>query len=201
MLGPEGTGSSHFSGAITGFTVLFFPVWLFQCRPESCLRSVRMTLKAGNSPVHQLFSHLLSVFFIRCFIFFISFYVDTWFHVEIGWILRWASFMLVALPMTLLIPQIGRGMNAIHRLSIFNILQPLLYLGGAFLLLFSVKIEPVHLILLNMITTVIAIFVVIYTFHPLFLIFAKQSGLFTKKRRSMASNSILGRSQTRALRS
>ncbi|MGB7808534.1 lipopolysaccharide biosynthesis protein [Methanoregula sp.] len=191
MLGPEGYGILAFFGAITGFTVLFFRfgsfsaagVLLAQCKDD--IKSRELT---GASIV---LAFIIGIFY-SCFIFFISFYVDTWFHVEIGWILRWASFMLVALPMTLLIPQIGRGMNAIHRLSIFNILQPLLYLGGAFLLLFSVKIEPVHLILLNMITTVIAIFVVIYTFHPLFSHLRETIGIIHQKTKEYGFQLYIG---------
>lgn len=167
MLGPEGYGILAFFGVITSFTVLFFRFGMFsatgvllaQCKDELKCREL-----TGASVVLAIIIGIV----YSCFIFFISFFIDGWFNVEIGWILRWSSFMLIALPMTLLVPQIGRGINAIHNISAFNILRPLLYLGGSLLLLFSVKIEPVHLIFLNLITMVITLIVIIHTFHPVF---------------------------------
>jgi len=166
-LGPDGYGILAFFGVVTSFTVLFFRfgtfssvgVLLAQCKDEIQAREL-----IGAS---ILLAFVIGIFY-SVFIFILSFFIDSWFNVEIGWILRWASLMLVALPMTLLVPQIGRGINAIFSISTFNILRPLLYLGGSLMILFSVKIEPVHLILLNCASTVIALLFIIHVFHPLF---------------------------------
>jgi len=166
-LGPVGYGILAFFGTTTSFTVLFFRFGTFSATGvmlAHCKDKIRTRELIGASVV---IAFIIGIFY-SCFIFFISFFIDGWFKVEIGWILRWASLMLIALPMTLLITQIGKGANAIHRLSAFNILRPALYLGGALLMLFAIKIEPVHLILLNLFTIVITITIVIHTFHPLF---------------------------------
>ncbi|MCD6573136.1 MAG: polysaccharide biosynthesis C-terminal domain-containing protein, partial [Thermoplasmata archaeon] len=87
---------------------------------------------------------------------------------NIGWILRYTSFMLIALPFTFLIPQVGRGMNKIERMSLFNVIPKVVYLLGALMLLKIIQIEPFHFILLNVFSTIIGILVIMHSFHPLF---------------------------------
>lgn len=166
-LGPEGYGIFAFFGVITSFSVLFFRFGIFSSTGVLLAQS-KDDIQTREFIGASVFLAFLIGLIYSVFIFLISFFIDGWFNVEIGWILRWTSLMLVALPMTLLVPQIGRGINAIYSISAFNILRPLLYLGGAVMILFSVKVEPVHLILVNYITTILALFFIIHAFHPLF---------------------------------
>jgi O-antigen/teichoic acid export membrane protein len=166
-LGPDGYGILAFFGVVTSFTVLFFRFGIFSAAGV-LLAQCKHEMQARELIGASVFLGFVIGIFYSIFIFILSFFIDGWFNVEIGWILRWASLMLVALPMTLLVPQIGRGINAIFSISAFNIIRPLLYLGGSLMILLSVTIEPVHLILLSCASTVIALFFIIHAFHPHF---------------------------------
>lgn len=167
VLGPEGYGILAFFIAITSFTVLFFRFGFFsasglliaQAKDEKKEREL-----IGASIIIALFVGASYSFFML----FLSFFVDSIFHTNIGWILRCTSFMLIALPFSMLIPQIGRGTNKIEQMSLFNVIPATVYLLGALMLLKLIQIEPFHFILLHIFATITGIFVVIYLFHPLF---------------------------------
>lgn len=167
VLGPEGYGILAFFLAITSFTVLFFRFGFFsasglliaQAKEERKEREL-----AGASIVVAFLVGISYSFFILI----LSFFVDDLFHTNIGWILRYTSFMLIALPFTFLIPQVGRGMNKIERMSLFNVIPKVVYLLGALMLLKIIQIEPFHFILLNVFSTIIGILVIMHSFHPLF---------------------------------
>ena len=167
VLGPEGYGILAFFLAITSFTVLFFRFGFFgstglliaQAKEERKEREL-----AGASIVIAFFIGISYSFFILI----LSFFVDDIFHTNIGWILRYTSFMLIALPFTFLIPQVGGGMNKIERMSLFNVIPKVIYLLGALMLLKIIQIEPFHFILLSIFSTIVSVFVVMHLFHPLF---------------------------------
>jgi len=167
VLGPEGYGILAFFLTITSFTVLFFRFGFFsasglliaQAKEERKEREL-----TGASIITAFFIGISYSFFILI----LSFFVDDIFHTNIGWILRYTSFMLIALPFTFLIPQVGRGMNKIERMSLFNVIPKVIYLLGALMLLKIIQIEPFHFILLNIFSTIIGILVVIRSFHPRF---------------------------------
>ncbi|MHA1659808.1 MAG: lipopolysaccharide biosynthesis protein [Promethearchaeota archaeon] len=167
VLGPEGYGILAFFLAITSFTVLFFRFGFFsasglliaQAKEERKEREL-----TGASIITALFIGISYSFFILI----LSFFVDDLFHTNISWILRYTSFMLIALPFTFLIPQVGRGTNKIERMSLFNVIPKVIYLLGALMLLKIIQIEPFHFILLSIFSTVVSVFVVMHSFHPLF---------------------------------
>ena len=167
ILGPAGYGILAFFFAITSFTVLFFRFGFFsasglliaQAKDERKEREL-----AGASVIIAFFIGISYSFFIL----FLSFFVDDIFDTNIGWILRYTSFILIALPFSMLIPQVGRGMNKIERMSLFNVIPTAIYLLGALMLLKIIQIEPFHFILLHIFATTIGIFVVINLFHPVF---------------------------------
>jgi len=167
VLGPEGYGILAFFLAVTSFTVLFFRFGFFsasglliaQAKEERKEREL-----TGASIIIAFFIGISYSFFILI----LSFFVDDLFHTNIGWILRYTSFMLIALPFTFLVPQVGRGTNKIERMSLFNVIPKVVYLLGALMLLKIIQIEPFHFILLSIFSTIVSVFVVMHSFHPLF---------------------------------
>lgn len=167
VLGPTGYGILAFFFAITSFTVLFFRFGFFsasglliaQAKEERKEREL-----TGASVITALFIGVSYSFFIL----FLSFFIDDIFHTNIGWILRYTSFILIAFPFSMLIPQVGRGMNKIERMSLFNVIPKVIYLLGALMLLKIIPIEPFHFILLSIFSTIIGVLVVIHSFHPIF---------------------------------
>lgn len=167
VLGPEGYGILAFFLAITSFTVLFFRFGFFSASGLLIAQAKEERKERELAGASIVIAFLIGISY-SFFILILSFFVDDIFHTNIGWILRYTSFMLIALPFTFLVPQVGRGMNKIERMSLFNVIPKVVYLLGALMLLKIIQIEPFHFILLNVFSTIIGILVVIRSFHPLF---------------------------------
>jgi O-antigen/teichoic acid export membrane protein len=167
ILGPVDYGILAFFLTITSFTVLFFRFGFFSASglliaQEKDERKERELI--GASIIVAFLIGLLYSFFILL----LSFFVDEIFGTNISWILRYTSILLITLPFSFLIPEIGRGTNKIGKLSIFNLIPQVIYILGMLMLLKIIQISIFHLILLKLFTTIISIFVVTYSFHPLF---------------------------------
>ena len=166
-LGPAGYGILAFFLAITSFTVLFFRFGFFSASGLLIAQSKDERKERELTGASVIVAFFIGVSY-SFFILFLSFFVDDIFHTNIGWILRYTSFLLVAMPFSLLIPDVGRGANKIERLSLFNVVPKVVYLLGALMLIKIIQIEPFHFILLSIFSTIISVFVVTYSFHPLF---------------------------------
>ncbi|MCD4801330.1 MAG: oligosaccharide flippase family protein [Anaerolineales bacterium] len=166
-LGPEGYGILAFFFSVTSFTVLFFRFGFFSASGLLIAQA-----KEERKERELIGASIVAAFFIgvsyAIFIFVLSFFVDDIFHTDVGWILRGTSILLIPLPCTFLIPQIGRGTNKIERLAAFNVVPTAFYLVGALVLLKMIQIEPFHFIFLHLFATIFGIFVVIKLFHPVF---------------------------------
>jgi len=167
VLGPEGYGILAFFLAITSFTVLFFRFGFFSASGLLIAQAKEERKERELTGASIIIAFLIGISY-SFFILILSFFVDDIFHTNIGWILRYTSFMLIALPFTFLIPQVGRGMNKIERMSLFNVIPKVVYLLGALMLLKIIQIEPFHFILLSIFSTIVSVFVVMHSFHPLF---------------------------------
>ena len=167
VLGPEGYGILAFFLAITSFTVLFFRFGFFSASGLLIAQAKEERKERELAGASIVIAFLIGISY-SFFILILSFFVDDIFHTNIGWILRYTSFMLIALPFTFLIPQVGRGMNKIERMSLFNVIPKVIYLLGALMLLKIIQIEPFHFILLSIFSTIIVVFVVMRLFRPLF---------------------------------
>lgn len=167
ILGPVGYGILAFFFAITSFTVLFFRFGFFSASGLLIAQAKEERKERELTGASVIVAFLIGISY-SFFILFLSFFVDDIFHTNIGWILRYTSFILVALPFGMLIPQVGRGTNKIERMSLFNVVPTAVYLLGALMLLKIIQIEPFHFILLHIFATTIGILVVINLFHPLF---------------------------------
>jgi O-antigen/teichoic acid export membrane protein len=163
--GPIGYGVLAFFTTFTGFTVIFFR---FGLASSICLMLVKT--KEIEKEKELIGAAVVIAFFVgitySLFTFISSFFVDDIFHTNVGWILRYVSVLVVALPFTLFIPQIGSGINNINLLSIFNIIPNMIYLLGALILLNLIQIEPFYFILLNLLSTLFSLLILIYGLHP-----------------------------------
>ena len=167
VLGPVGYGILAFFFTITSFTVLFFRFGFFSASGLLIAQANDERRERELTGASVIVAFLIGISY-SFFILFLSFFVDDIFHTNIGWILRYTSFLLIALPFGMLIPQVGRGMNKIERMSLFNVIPKVVYLLGALMLLKIIQIEPFHFILLSIFSTLIGILVVMHSFHPLF---------------------------------
>jgi O-antigen/teichoic acid export membrane protein len=167
FLGPAGYGILAFFLAITSFTVLFFRFGFFSASQLLIAQAKDKREERELTGASVIAAFLIGVSY-SFFILFLSFFVDDIFHTNIGWILRYSSFILIVLPFTFLIHSVGVGTNKIERLSFFNIIPTIVYLVGALMLLKIIQIEPFHFILLHIFSTLIGVLVVVKLFHPLF---------------------------------
>ncbi|PXF51574.1 MAG: hypothetical protein C4B55_04165 [Candidatus Methanophagaceae archaeon] len=167
VLGPEGYGILAFFFTITSFTVLFFRFGFFSASGLLIAQAKDERKERELAGASVIVAFLIGISY-SFFILFLSFFVDDIFNTNVGWILRYSSFLLIALPFGMLVPQVGRGMNKIERLSLFSVIPTAVYLLGALMLLKIIQIEPFHFILLSIFSTIVSVLVVMHSFHPLF---------------------------------
>ena len=167
ILGPKDYGILAFFGTLTGFSVLFFRFGFFSAG------GLLLAQEKEESKEQKLIGTLVLIglgvgLSFALFIFISSFFVDPIFHTNIGGILRILSPLLIVLPFSLLIPQIGRGTNKITNLSWFNVIPKVLYVAGLLVLINLVYVSVTTLILLNLSATIIAVATIVYRFKPSF---------------------------------
>ncbi len=170
ILGPKDYGILAFFGTVTGFSVLFFRFGLF-----SSIGLLLAHEKDKNKERELIGASILIGLLIglsySLFIFISSFFIDSIFRTNINHILRVFSPILAILPFQMLIPQIGRGTNKIYYLAWFNIIPKSLYIIGliSLILLKFTQIKVSTLILMNLISTLVGVIVISYSFKPLFI--------------------------------
>lgn len=166
ILGPKDYGILAFFGTITGFTLLFFRFRFFS--------SAGLLLAQGKDQKKEreligasILIGLLVGISYSLFIFISSFFVDSIFKTNINYSLRVFSLILLILPFRTLIPQTSRGTNKIYHLAWFNVI---LYIIGvtSILLLGLTTLKVSTLILINLISVIIGVIIISYSFKPLF---------------------------------
>jgi len=167
ILGPDGYGILAFFLSLSSFTLLFFRFGLF-----SATGLLVAEEKAETHERELIGTSVYVAFFVgflySIFIFALSFFIDDMFNTNIADTLRIVSILLVFMPLSFMIPQVGRGANKIGTLSLFNIIPKAAYIVGAFLLLYFIQPDPFHFIVLNVVSTIFGIAVVVYLFRPIF---------------------------------
>ena len=167
VLGPTGFGVLSFFLSITSFILIFFRFGFFNSSGLLIAETKDKTKERELTGTSIIIAFFIGISF-SLFILIFSFFIDGIFNTNIGWILRYTSFILIGLPLSLLIPQIGRGSNKIGNISIFNILPKAIYIIGAIMLMGMIHVDPYHFILLHLLSTTISIIAVMHLFHPVF---------------------------------
>ncbi len=165
ILGPKDYGVLAFFGTVTGFSVLFFRFGFFSAG------GLLLAQERDKGREQELIGALALIgvgvgLSFALFIFISSFFVDKVFYTNIRYILRIFSPLLIVLPFSLLIPQIGRGTNKIANLSLFNVIPKVLYVAGLLVLIDLARVSVTMLILLNLSATIIVVATIIYSFKP-----------------------------------
>lgn len=165
ILGPNDYGVLAFFAVVTGFSVLFFRFGFFSAG------GLLLAQEKDKEREQELIGALVVIgvgigLSFTLFIFISSFFVDQIFHTNINYILRIFSPLLMALPFSLLIPQIGRGTNKITNLSLFKVIPKVLYVAGLLVLINLVSVNVTMLILLNLLAAITGVATIIYSFKP-----------------------------------
>lgn len=169
ILGPKDYGILAFFGTVTGFTILFFRFGFFSS--GGLLLAQEKNKNRGKELIGTLLIICLLIgLSYSLFIFISSFFVDSIFETNVNHILRVFSPILLILPFQMLIPQIGRGTNKIYHLAWFNVIPKSLYTIGiiSILLLGLTTLKVSTLILVSLISAIVGIMVISYSFKPLF---------------------------------
>lgn len=166
-LGPAGYGVLAFFITITSLTVLFFRFGLFSSGTLLIAQATEERKERELTGALVLVAFIVGISY-AFFVFFISFFIDRVFHTEIGWILRASSFLLVSMPFTFFVNSVGIGANKIEKMSLINVIPKAVYILGALIMIKAFDIEPVHLIILNICSTIAAVCVIGRLYHPLY---------------------------------
>jgi len=190
-LGPEGFGIFALFITITSFTVIFFRFGIF-----SSASALLAYIKDEQKEKEMVGAIILLTFLIgiiyAIFLFILSFFVDSIFNSNIGWMLRWFSILSIALPYTLVISLIGRGTNQIHAISMYNIIRPLFYIVGALVVLSVVTISQSDFILLYLISVNVAVIISLYYFRPKFTHLKENVSAIFKKTKEYGLDLYIG---------
>jgi len=165
VLGPTDYGVLTFFGTVTGFTVLFFRFGLFSA--GGLLLAKEKNLKRGQQLIGALVLLCIGIgLSFALFIFCFSYFIDQIFHTNVRNILRILSPLLIIMPFSLLIPQIGRGTNKITTLAFYNVIPRVCYVTGLLVLLYIVHVNVTMLLFLNLCVTIIAVVTIMVSFKP-----------------------------------
>ena len=167
VLGPVGYGITAFFYSITTFILLFFHFGFFSTSALLIAEQKDKTLEKKLIGSSIIVTSLIGVSY-SIFMLIFSFFVDSIFDTNVGWVLRYTSIILFVFPYKLLIPQMATGANEIRLLSVFNVLPKSLYIVFILLTLMIIPVEYYHVIVLQIFATLITVTAILYLFHPIF---------------------------------
>ena len=166
-LTPEDYGLYAFFTTLTGFSVIFFHVGLFP--------TVEFILASNHDQEREreLFgASIILAFFIgifyALFLLVLSFFIDVWFHLEFGYILRLVVPLCFIFPLRLLISFIAIGANKVTYSAWFDILVQVLFsILLAFCFYYS-DLSLIKILYISLGVSLISLIVVLFLFKPSF---------------------------------
>jgi O-antigen/teichoic acid export membrane protein len=191
VLGAEAYGLYAFFGSFTGFAVLFFRFGFFS--------SLQVLLAENNNPNYEkeLFGlgFIINLFvgvLFATFIWITSFYIDSWFHIEIGNIIRLVAPLTIVIPSRNLISAMTVGSNKVQILPIYDNVAKVLFAIALLVFAFSDTLTVFHAILFNLTTLFISFGVIFRQFQPSFNHIKKNSVILLQKTKSYGFNFYIG---------
>jgi O-antigen/teichoic acid export membrane protein len=167
VLGPENYGLYAFFGSFTGFAVLFFRFGFFS--------SLQVLLAENKKPIkeQELFGlgFLVNLFVGILFAIFIwatSFYIDEWFHTNMGSLLRMLAPLTLILPTRSLISALTIGSNKVHILPIYDNVGKVFFILTLILFAYTDSLTVFITILFNLLTLLVSFGVIYRQFQPRF---------------------------------
>ncbi|MEM2110232.1 MAG: oligosaccharide flippase family protein, partial [Candidatus Odinarchaeota archaeon] len=167
ILGPEGYGLFTFFFSFTTFIVLFFRFGFFTSASLLAAQVINKNEEREIVGASIIIALLIGISYSFT-IFILSFFVDQIFNINIGWLMRYLSFVLTPLPFQLLIPNLARGTNKISMLALFYVVPSVIYIIGALTLIQIIPIQAYYFILLNTFSIIISSTIILYIFNPVF---------------------------------
>ena len=146
--------------SITGFLVIFFRLGFFTSTQVLLAKCDDLLLKRGIIGSSLLIGLIIGIFF-SLFLLLASYYVDSIFKINFGYLLALFSPLCFILPITLLVPSICIGSNRLRVMAFYTFATQALFLllQAIFFLANSFSIETV---LLSQLTSSIIISIVVF---------------------------------------
>lgn len=164
-LGPEGYGVFAFFISITGFTVLFFRFGIFS--------SVRVLLAHNNDSQREreifgagmIYGLIIGICF-SLFIYFISFFIDKIFRVNVNSFLRMFSPLCFVLPFQFLVSEMATGSNLIHIRAKYILFTNVLFILPVAFFFYIGKLTLNTLISSFLVSNIISLLFIVREFNP-----------------------------------
>lgn len=190
-LGPEAYGLYAFFGSFTGFAVLFFRFGFYS--------SLQVLISETKKPEleRELFGlgfviNLVTGVLFALFIWTTSFYIDDWFGLEFGDIIRVLAPLTIVLPTRSLIQAMTVGSNKVYILPIFDNVAKLFFVVCLLLFAYTDLLNVYYTILFNLVTLLISLGVVFRQFEPQFSNLKANFLVLWNKNKSYGFNFYLG---------
>lgn len=166
-LSPESYGYYAFFVTVTAFTALFFRFGYFS--------SLKVLLANNKDPDRErsyyglgiITGIIISILYIL-FLILISYFIDDWFQVKIGAMLRILSPLCLVFPLQHLLTNMAIGSNKVQHSAWFDIGAKLLFVIPLAILFFLENLTLYQILWLNMLSAMIAMIIIFLRFRPSF---------------------------------
>lgn len=165
FLGPEGYGLYAFFGSVTGLAVLFFRLGLF-----SSLQVVIAEI-SDHEKEREFFGlgfaiNLTVGVLFAAFIWVLSFFLDQWYPINMGWIFRAVAPLAIVLPTRALIEALSVGSNKVQIVPIYDNVAKFLFVIALLVIGFYGELTVLNAIAFNLITLIVSFWVIYRQFNP-----------------------------------
>lgn len=166
-LGPYDYGQLAVYGSVTGFPLLFFSFGFFSTTGTLLAKSTNEQEQRNLIGASLVVAIVLGLVYAAC-IFALSFFVDDWFQVWIGSMLRYIFPFLVFFPLLAFVPLIGRGTNRIDSIVWVKAFPVLASFGLIVFLWLAGALALESLIPLRASLAVFSLVIIFWIFKPSF---------------------------------
>ena len=166
-LSPADYGLLALFGSITSVLVLFFHYASFSSLKVLLANNEDKKKEKEYFGLGILVASFLGLLFATS-VFVISFFVDGFFEVEIGGILRILSPFCFILPFQFFISEISVGANKLKNLAAFHLFSRLLFVFSLFAIWRGFGLDVQLIIVLNLLSWTISTFAILFSLKPSF---------------------------------
>ena len=193
VLGAELYGLYAFFGSFTAFAALFFRFGFYSSL-QVLLAENKDFIKEREFFGLGFIVNLVIGLFFGAFIWFISFYIDSLFQIQIGSILRLVAPLTIIIPSRSLISAMSIGSNKVHILPIYENISKVLFFIALAVFALSDSLTIYNTIVFNLLTLLISFGVIYRQFEPSFKNLENNFKVLWRKTKSYGFNFYLGSS-------
>ncbi len=165
FLGPEGYGLYAFFGSVTGLAVLFFRLGFFSSLQVVIAETTDHEKEREFFGLGFIINLIVGILF-GAFIWVISFFLDHWFPINMGWIFRSVAPLAIVIPTRALIEALSVGSNKVQIVPIYDNVAKFLFVTALLVLGVYGKLSVLDAIAFNLITLIISFWVIYRQFNP-----------------------------------